>query len=166
MFAAIVVVILGPLTWIRTIESFKIFFIFCSIVILGSIITVSTFDILKIQDDDNEAGPGWQSFNEEHYWTMIGLSFYMFEGIPTILPIMEASDAKEQFPVIVAIALGTLCIINIAFSELTYYAYGDDIKEPLIILQMPEENPAIIIDKIFFCFLIVFSYPLTVYVCN
>lgn len=95
MFAAIVVVILGPLTWIRTIESFKIFFIFCSIVILGSIITVATFDGLKIQEDDNEAGPGWQSFNEDHYWTMIGLSFYMFEGIPTILPIMEASDAKE-----------------------------------------------------------------------
>jgi len=66
----------------------------------------------------------------------------------------------------VALALGTLCIINIGFSELCYYAYGDDIKEPLIILQMPEENPAIIIDKIFFCFLIVFSYPLTVYVCN
>ena len=90
----------------------------------------------------------------------------MFEGIPTILPIMEASDAKDQFPIIVSLALATLCFINIGFSELCYYAYGDDIKEPLIILQMPEENPAIIIDKIFFCFLVVFSYPLTVYVCN
>lgn len=58
----------------------------------------------------------------------------MFEGIPTILPIMEASDAKQQFPLIIALALGTLCVINIGFSELTYYAYGDDIKEPLIIL--------------------------------
>ena len=162
----IVVLILGPLTWIRTIESFKIFFIFCSVVILTTLITISTFDGLKISDNDGQAGPGWQSFNEDHYWTMIGLSFYMFEGIPTILPIMEASDAKEQFSVIISIALGMLCLINIAFSELCYYAYGDDIKEPLIILQMPEENPAIIIDKILFCFLIVFSYPLTVYVCN
>jgi len=97
---------------------------------------------------------------------MVGLSFYMFEGIPTVLPIMEASDAKDSFSLIIALALATLCAINIIFSELCYYALGDDIKEPIIILQMPEENPAIIIDKILFCFMIVISYPLTIYVCN
>ena len=166
IFVGIVILILAPLTWIRTIESFKIFFIFSAVVIFGSVITITTFDILLIEDHDGEAGPDWKAFDEDHYWTMVGLSFYMFEGIPTVLPIMEASDAKESFSVIISLALATLCTINIAFSELCYYTFGDDIKEPLIILQMPEENPAIIIDKILFCLMILISYPLTVYVCN
>ena len=65
---------------------------------------------------------------------MVGLSFYMFEGIPAILPIMESSEAKENFSYIIIAALGTLCIINIGFSELCYYAFGDNITEPIILL--------------------------------
>jgi amino acid permease len=147
-----VIAILAPLTWIRTIETFKIFFIFSGIVILASVITISIFDSIRINDDNGEAGPEWKAFNEDNYWTMVGLSFFMFEGIPTILPIMEASNEKENFSIIIIIALSTLCLINITFSELCYYAFGDYIKEPLIILQMPEENPAIIIDKILMSF--------------
>ena len=65
---------------------------------------------------------------------MLGLAFYTYEGIGTVLPIMEASDAKEYFPVILALGVGCLCLIHMAFTELVYYAYGDDIVEPVIIL--------------------------------
>ena len=65
---------------------------------------------------------------------MLALSFYMFEGIPVVLPIMESSESKETFNWLIAAALGTLCAINIGFSELCYYTFGDDIKEPIIIL--------------------------------
>ena len=65
---------------------------------------------------------------------ILGLAFYTYEGIGSVLPIMEASDAKEYFTLILALALGCLCLIHIAFTELVYYAYGDDIVEPVIIL--------------------------------
>lgn len=65
---------------------------------------------------------------------MLGLAFYTYEGIGSVLPIMEASDAKEHFTLILALALGSLCLIHLTFTELVYYAYGDDITEPVIIL--------------------------------
>jgi hypothetical protein len=46
---------------------------------------------------------------------------------------MEASECKESMTVLIATALGTLCFIHITFSELIYYAYGNDITEPIII---------------------------------
>lgn len=64
---------------------------------------------------------------------MLGISYATYEGIGTVLPIMEASEAKDNFSLLVALALGTICIIHITFSEVTYYAYGDEIKETVII---------------------------------
>ena len=85
-------------------------------------------------EHDGEAGDDWKAFNEDDYWTMIALSFYMFEGIPTVLPVMESSESKENFHWIIGAALATLCAINIAFSELCYYTFGEGITEPIIIL--------------------------------
>ncbi len=64
--------------------------------------------------------------------TMISVSFMMFEGIPSVLPIMEASDAKENFSYLLAAALFTLLVIDITFAELSYYCYGDTLDEPLV----------------------------------
>lgn len=116
-------------------ESLRYGYIFGAIVIFSTVIVVSTFDIMIIENDHNgEAAEGWKPFNEDAYWTMLSLSFYMFEGIPAVLPIMESSDYKENFHWIVGAALATLCTINIAFSELCYFAFGDGITEPIIIL--------------------------------
>lgn len=106
------------------------------------------------------------AFNDDTYFTMIGLSFYTYEGIGTVLPIMEASDCKENFSTILICALSTLCFIHVVFSELVYYALGDSITEPVIILQMPEDNPFIITFKILFLGVILMSYPLTIYITN
>lgn len=94
------------------------------------------------------------------------MSYATYEGIGTVLPVMEASDSKENFGLLVGLALGTICIIHIAFSEVTYYAFGDDLRETVVIFQMPQDNPVIIVSEIFFLFVIVFSYPLIIYVTN
>jgi amino acid permease len=126
--------ILAPLSWVRTLEKFRYNFIFGSFVVVGTVIIVATYDALIINDNNGEPGLGWTSFNQNGYWTMIGLSFYMFEGIPTVLPIMDASDAKPYFSTLIIAALATLCVINIAFSELCYYTFGEGLTEPIVIL--------------------------------
>lgn len=59
VFMIVTFLIFTPLSWIRTIERFKIGFIFAGITILGMILVVSTFDCIKINEQDNNAGPGW-----------------------------------------------------------------------------------------------------------
>jgi hypothetical protein len=86
-----------------------------------------------INEHGGNAGPDWVSYNSDGIWTMIGLAYYMFEGITAVLPVMEASDAKEDFSYLLAGALAFLCIINICFSELCYYAYGSTLNDPVVI---------------------------------
>ena len=64
---------------------------------------------------------------------MLGMSYATYEGIGAVLPIMEASAAKDSFHWLIALALGTICLLHITFSEVTYYAYGDEITETIII---------------------------------
>ena len=130
------------------------------------VITLVTFESIKINENDNEAGPNWQMFNEEKYYIMISLSFYMFEGIGSVLPVMEASDSKENFTYLLAGALATLCAIHITFSELSYYTYGDDLNEPILIFKLPESNPWVVIVKILFITQILISYPLQIFITN
>eukprot|EP00355_Strombidium_rassoulzadegani_P010505 CAMPEP_0168615500 /NCGR_PEP_ID=MMETSP0449_2-20121227/4535_1 /TAXON_ID=1082188 /ORGANISM="Strombidium rassoulzadegani, Strain ras09" /LENGTH=196 /DNA_ID=CAMNT_0008656239 /DNA_START=817 /DNA_END=1406 /DNA_ORIENTATION=- len=77
---------------------------------------------------------------------MVGLAFYMFEGVTSVLPILEASneEARSSFTVLLISALSILLFLNIGFSELCYYAWGSDLKEPIIIWQFPDDNLAVI----------------------
>lgn len=90
----------------------------------------------------------------------------MFEGIPSVLPIMEASNCKEEFSYILVAALSTLFLIDIVFAELCYYAFGDSIKEPLIMLELDPTHPAVVVARILFALMILIAYPLIVYVTN
>jgi hypothetical protein len=86
-----------------------------------------------INEHGGYAGPDWVPLNNDGIWTMIGLAYYMFEGITAVLPIMESSDVKEDFSYLLAGALAFLCLINICFSELSYYTYGSTLNDPVII---------------------------------
>jgi len=90
----------------------------------------------------------------------------MFEGIPTVLPIMEASDCKENFSYILVSALAMLLVIDLTFAELCYYCYGDDLKEPLVMLELPEGDWAVVTAKILFLVMILIAYPLIIFVTN
>jgi len=64
---------------------------------------------------------------------MVGLGYCMFEGITGVLPLMDSSESKERFSYILTCGLATLCAGNIAFCELCYYAFADNLNEPVII---------------------------------
>ena len=97
---------------------------------------------------------------------MLGMSYATYEGIGTVLPVMEASGSKDSFSTLIALALATICVIHIIFSEVTYYAYGEEITETIIITQMPQDNPVIIIGNFLYLFVIAFSYPVSIYITN
>ena len=90
----------------------------------------------------------------------------MFAGLPSVLPIMEASDCKDDFVYILVGALAILCVIDLSFGELCYYAYGNNIKEPLVIFELPQDHPAVIVAEVLFAIMIIVSYPLIVFVTN
>jgi amino acid permease len=97
---------------------------------------------------------------------MWGMSFYMYEGIGCVLPVMEASDYKDNFTWLLIGGLTLLLCIHIYFSELCYYTYGENLNEPILIEQLPQDNWFLIIGRLLFCVNIVVSFPLLIYITN
>ena len=119
----------------RDLEKFKYGFMLGVSMILLAVLTISYFCYDKIKERGFEKPPsGYYSINNDRYWDMIGFSFFMFEGIGSVMPVMNACDerAQQKFPYILAGALATLCTIYILFSELCYYTFGDDLKEAIV----------------------------------
>lgn len=130
------------------------------------VVVTSTFIFIGLDENSWEAGPGWTAFNDKTFITMWGLSFYMYEGVGSLIPVLEASDYKENFSVLLTTALVTLCSIHIYFSELCYYYWGDNLKEPLVTEQFPQDNWYLLVAKLLFCINILFSIPLMIYITN
>jgi len=130
---------------------------------------ISVFDIIEIAARDGaEPTSGYYAVNEETYFDMIGFSFFMFEGIGSVMPVMNAysPEVHKKFPYILAAALGTLCSIYIIFSEINYYTFGNDLNQPIVMGMMPANNLIIQIVKVLFSINIMFSYPITIFPTN
>ena len=87
IFAAVLVGIYTPIAWVRRLEYFKVGYTIGMAMILYTAVFISVYcvkDLVKY-------GPkkeGFKMINTEKMWDMIGFSFYSFEGIGTLLPIM------------------------------------------------------------------------------
>ena len=130
---------------------------------------ISIFDITDIAARDGaQPKSGYEAINDETYFDMIGFSFFMFEGIGAVMPVMNACspEVHKNFPYILAAALGTLCTIYIVFSEINYYTFGNGLDQPIVMGMMPTGNPIIQIVKVLFSFNIMFSYPITIFPTN
>jgi proton-coupled amino acid transporter len=92
---------------------------------------------------------------------MIGFAFFMFEGIGCLMPVLKEVEKPSQFHYHIVGALALLCSIYICFSMLCYYAWGQDLNQPVVTEMLPVENVYVQILKLVFCLNLIFSYPLT-----
>jgi amino acid permease len=92
----------------------------------------------------------------------------MFEGIGTVMPIMNASNdaARKKFPKLIFAALATLILIYVTFSSLCYFTFGNNLNEAIIVEMLPAQSKVIQATKILFCINILFSYVITIYPTN
>ena len=164
----------SPLAWIRDIETFKFGFIFGFAMIIITLITISGFCIgMNIAHTNNQNDAllsieqrGVVPINYQSYWATIGFSFFMYEGIGGLMPLMSATKNRNEFPTLLALALTTLTIIYICFSELCYFTFGDKLDKPIIMEMMPQTNIVIQVVTLLFILNLIFTYPLTVYITN
>ena len=57
-----------------------------------AIITISGFCFYDIQQRQFKQPEVYYAVNPDRYWDMIGFSFFMFEGIGSVMPVMNACD--------------------------------------------------------------------------
>ena len=74
---------------------------------------------------------------------MVGFSFFMFQGIGGVMPLMAATKDRDSFPMMLGLAVAFLVSVHILFGNLCYYTFGKDLNEAIIMEMMPSSNPII-----------------------
>ena len=99
LFAAALIVIYSPIAWVRRLEVFEVGYIIGSLVIVFTVLVISGYCVVGLVRDGPQKPGTFYAVNPDtsRVWDMIGFSFYSFEGIGTVMPIMEITDPKVNF---------------------------------------------------------------------
>jgi proton-coupled amino acid transporter len=109
---------------------------------------------------------GIEVINSKTFLNVVGFAVYSYEGIGIIIPVMDITENKEQFPKILLTVLTTVFLLYTFFGEFCYIIYGSAITKPLITSNLPEGDPVVSIIKVLFCINLFFTYPLVIYPAN
>ena len=108
------------------------------------------------------SAPGYQAINRDSYWSMIGYAFYMFEGIGCCLPVMRETEKPQNFAIITLSVQFMLLTLQTLFSSLCYYAWGNEIVEPIITEILPSGNTFVQVMKFLYCINLIYSYRISI----
>jgi len=73
-------------------EKFAFTHALADILIFTTAIMIIIFSILHVVDNNGQCGEGIQLINESTWLTIIGSAIYSYEGIGTIIPILEVTE--------------------------------------------------------------------------
>ena len=93
-FALLIICVYTPLAWVRRVQVFAVGYIIGISAILFTTVVVAGYCIIGLAKD-GPVNDGVKPINTVKMWDMIGFSFYAFEGIGTIMPIMKESENPE-----------------------------------------------------------------------
>lgn len=163
-FAIGIIVLYTPMAWVRSLSVWSKGYFIGIVMIVFTTLLISIFSAKNLITDGPQ-NEGFKPFNKDKMWSMIGFSFYSFEGIGPLLPVMLESKNPLRFPKILKYALITLVIYFTLFGLISYKYFGD-MNEPIVINNMDNNNLAIKVTKLLFCVNLVFSYPITIHPTN
>ena len=163
VYAAVIMCVYSPLAWVRELQYFSFGYILGCLMIVFTAIVVSTYCVKGIMED-GPMNDGFRAVNPKNFWYMIGFSFYSFEGIGVVMPVMEQTKNPENFSKILTAALITLAVIFTFFATLCYYYFGDNVEN--IVIYSFEHDWFINLTELAFCVNLICTYPLAIYAVN
>jgi len=119
----IFVIIYTPLACLRKIQHLSIGYLIGNVTILFTTLLVFFYCIGGLA----RRGPQNDGFNPVNSspWKMIGFSFYCFEGIGTLMPILRESVDPYSFPRILKMALIFLSVYFSGFAFVCFKYFGN-----------------------------------------
>ena len=88
-FALGIVCCYSPLAWVKNIKKFAFAYIIGNAMIVFTAIVVCGYATKGLIKNGPLNQDSFQAVNTKNMWDMVGFSFYCFEGIGVVLPIME-----------------------------------------------------------------------------
>ncbi|ORX47449.1 hypothetical protein DM01DRAFT_1139827 [Hesseltinella vesiculosa] len=140
-----VCLLLMPFVLLRNIAKISPTALLSDILIITGLLVLLGYDLLQIfvyngrTNGSNVPSPGpdtiW-TFNPKHYSVFIGTAVYSFEGIGLIIPIRDAMEKPEKFPVVLSCVMCMIALTLCLIATLGYVAFGSTI-ETVALLNLP-----------------------------
>lgn len=141
-FAIPLIVCYSPLAWVRNLEYFKIGYIIGTFMIVWTVLVVSGYCIVGlIKDGPRQPGEFYAvNANASEIWDMVGFAFYTFEGIGTVMPIIEKTKKDVNVERVLKMALGSLWLMFTGFGLLCFYYFGPMAEDKSFVIENLDPN--------------------------
>ncbi|KAJ2782174.1 hypothetical protein H4R18_002439 [Coemansia javaensis] len=103
-----------------------------------------------------------RNFNPEGYALFLGTAAYTFEGYALILPIVDAMERPEKFPLALSLVMAICGAVAVSIGGLSYAAFGDK-TQANVLLNMPSRAPATLTVQLLYSLAILFTTPLMMF---
>lgn len=163
-FILLQVVIIVPLSLIRDITKLSLLAVFANVFILTGLVTIVYFMLYQwLGVNHGHFGKNIEYFfNESEFSLFIGTAIFAFEGIGLIIPIQESMIYPNNFPRVLGQVILTIAVIMIMVGSLGYLTFGDKIKT-VVLLNLPQDSPMVIITQLLYSLAILLSTPLQLF---
>lgn len=163
-FILIQLIIFLPLSLIRDITKLSLLALLANIFILIGLVTILYYSFYELLFLNHGAfGKDIEFFfNKESFSLFIGVSIFAFEGIGLIIPIQESMIYPNNFPRVLFLVIATISTIFIGIGCLGYLTFGKYVKT-VIILNLPQDSPFVIMVQLLYAFAILLSTPLQLF---
>jgi proton-coupled amino acid transporter len=152
IFSVVLLAFLIPLCLIRSIKDQSWAHILADVIIISSILTIAGYSLSQTSSASTSI------ITPSNMFYTLGTLVYGFEGIPMILPIKEVMNTPKDFNRSLSFMIITIVVVFIFFSNICDFAFGDDIKD-LVILNLPNQ-PWVAVVLIMYSIAVVLTMPL------
>lgn len=155
--------ILTPLSFIRDITKLSLLALLANVFIMIGLVTIICFTGGELILNGLEPGSGvYYFFNKSEFSLFIGVAIFAFEGIGLIIPIQESMIYPNHFPKVLAAVIITISTIFVFIGALGYFTFGEKI-ETVILLNLPQTSPFVIMIQILYALAILLSTPIQIF---
>lgn len=155
--------VLMPLALIRDITKLSLLALLANGFIMVGLVTIVAFTIKEFFANNLVPGTGIHYlFNSSEFSLFIGVAIFAFEGIGLIIPIQESMIYPQNFPKVLAKVILTISSIFIFVGAVGYLTFGADI-ETVILLNLPQNSPLIIMIQLLYALAILLSTPIQIF---
>lgn len=155
--------ILAPLSLIRDITKLSLLALLANVFIFFGLLTILYFTITEYASNGFIPGDGiYYWFNQLQFSLFIGVAIFAFEGIGLIIPIQESMIYPDNFPKVLFKVIMTISVIFVFVGSIGYLTFGDSIST-VILLNLPQNSPLVIMTQFLYALAILLSTPIQIF---
>lgn len=155
--------VLSPLSLVRDITKLSLAAVLANGFIFLGLVTVLYYTLKEFASNLFHPGSNVHYFfNKSELSLFIGVAIFAFEGIGLIIPIQESMIYPKHFSRILFYVIATILTIFVFIGSIGYLTFGSSIHT-VILLNLPQKSPTVIITQLLYACAILLSTPIQIF---